>query len=417
MSKHQQQVIVGLDIGTSKIACIVAEASPDGKLDIIGLGSHPSTGMRQGAIINIEDTIEAIKHSVQDAHVMSGVNIQSVYVGIAGTHIQSFNQHGVVKTRNGEITLEDVNRAIDAASAHNISADHRVLHILPQEYIVDHQDGIRDPIGMNGVRLEAKIHMITGATSSTQNITKCCNHCHLDIVDMVVNQIASAEAVLTQDERDMGVVLVDIGGGTTDIAIIINGAVYHTAVLPIGGDHLTNDLVVGLRTSQKEADKLKIRHGSCVIDMVPADDVIEVPRVGGRAPQTMQRQVMAQILSPRAQEIFHMINAEVQRSGFADRTAAGIVLTGGSSLLEGMVEEAEQIFDHMPVRVGHPIAVGGLQDVIANPEYATGVGLILYGQRYRNKQNHNKYAAPERKKNTSMWKRLRSWLGDDAPHA
>ncbi|MBF0281284.1 MAG: cell division protein FtsA [Zetaproteobacteria bacterium] len=415
MSKNQQPVIVGLDIGTSNITCVVAESSPDGKLDVIGLGCHPSTGMRQGAIINIEETIQAITHAVQEASMMSGVDIHSAYVGITGNHIQSFNQHGFVKTRNGEITIEDVNRAIESASAQNISADRKILHILPQEYIVDDQDGIKDPIGMNGVRLEANIHMITGAISSTQNIIKCCHRCNLEIVDTVVNQIASAEAVLTQDERDMGVLLLDIGGGTTDMAIIIDGAVFHTAVIPVGGDHLSNDLVIGLRTSKKEADKLKMKHGACMVNKVPPNDVIEVPCVGGREPQSIQRQVMAQILEPRVQELFEMVREELERSGFRDRIAAGIVLTGGSSLLEGIVELAEDNFDNMPIRVGPPIGIGGLQDVVSNPEFATSTGLILYGQRYKHQRNNNKRASgKETQKKDSTVKRILQWFGSDS---
>jgi len=408
MSKYEQ-VIVGLDIGTSKIACIVAESAPDGKLDVIGIGTHPSCGLRKGVVVNIESTVESIRLAVEEAELMAGVDIKSVYTGIAGSHIRGYNSHGVVATKNNEVTKEDVNRVIDAAQAMNIPADQKILHILPQEYIIDHQDGIREPIGMSGVRLEAKVHVITGAVSSAQNIIKCCNRCDLDVADMVLEQVASSEAVLSQDEKDIGVVLVDIGGGTTDIAIFIDGAIRHTTVIPIGGDHLTNDLVVGLRTSAREADQLKKKYGACMVELVSTEDQIEVPSVGGRPPRPMPRQVMAQILEPRVQELFELVKAELQRSGYQELTAAGLVLTGGSSLLHGMVELAEETFDSLPVRLGRPQGVGGLVDVVSSPMYATGVGLILYGQRYR---QQTPLKINERNMFSNVWKRMRSWFGD-----
>jgi len=409
MSK-QDQVIVGLDIGTSKIACIVAESAPDGKLDVIGIGTHPSRGLRKGVVVNIESTVESIRLAVEEAELMAGVDIKSIYTGIAGSHIRGYNSHGVVATKGSEVAKEDVTRVIDAAQAMNIPADQKILHILPQEYIIDHQDGIREPVGMSGVRLEAKVHVITGAVSSAQNIIKCCNRCDLDVADMVLEQVASSEAVLSQDEKDIGVVLVDIGGGTTDIAIFIDGAIRHTTVIPIGGDHLTNDLVVGLRTSAREADQLKKKYGACMVELVSADDQIEVPSVGGRPPRPMPRQVMAQILEPRVQELFELVKRELQNSGYQELTAAGLVLTGGSSLLQGMVELAEETFDSLPVRLGRPQGVGGLVDVVSSPIYATGVGLILYGQRYRQHQKpmHNS----EKQMFSKVWKRMRSWFGD-----
>jgi cell division protein FtsA len=403
------QVLVGLDIGTSKIACVVAESSPDGKVDVIGIGTHPSRGLRKGVVVNIESTVESIRLAVEEAELMSGVDIQSVFVGIAGSHIRGYNSHGVVASKGSEVMREDVERVIDAAKAMNIPADQKILHILPQEYIIDNQDGIREPIGMSGVRLEAKVHIVTGAVSSAQNIVKCCNRCDLDVSDMVLEQIASSEAVLMQDEKDIGVVLVDMGGGTTDIAVFLNGAIRHTAVIPIGGDHLTNDLVIGLRTSAREADQLKRKYGACLTSLVSPEDQIEIPSVGGRAPRPMPRQVMAQILEPRVEEIFEMIKNELQRSGYQELVAAGLVLTGGSSLLDGMIELAEDIFD-MPVRLGRPQGVGGLADVVSSPIYATGVGLILYGQRYRQSLQHTKPT----KSNmfARAWKRMRSWFGD-----
>jgi len=408
MSKHVQNVIVGLDIGTNKIACVVAEASPDGSIDVIGIGKHPSRGLRKGVVVNIESTVESIRLAVEEAELMAGVEINSVFVGIAGSHIRGCNSHGVVATKNGEVTEEDVSRAVDAASAMAIPADQKILHILPQEFIIDQQDGSREPIGMSGVRLEARVHMITGAVSSAQNIIKCCNRCDLDVADMVLEQVASSEAVLSQDEKDIGVVIVDIGGGTTDIAIFVDGAICHTSVIPIGGDHLTNDLVSGLRTSAREADLLKIKYGSCMVEFISPDEQVEVPSVGGRPPRPMPRQIMAQILEPRVQELFELVKAEVQRSGYQERIAAGLVLTGGSSLLEGMVELAEETFDGLPVRIGKPHGVGGLVDVVSSPIYATGVGLLLYGQRYR-QQSHHKHASQAQK---GMFQQLRRWFGD-----
>ncbi len=409
MPKHDQ-VLVGLDIGTSKIACVVAEASPDGKLDVIGIGTHPSRGLRKGVVVNIESTVESIRLAVEEAELMAGVDIQSVFTGIAGGHIRGYNSHGVVASKGSEITREDVDRVIDAAKAMNIPADQQILHILPQEYIIDNQDGIREPIGMSGVRLEAKVHIVTGAVSSAQNIIKCCNRCDLDVSDMVLEQVASSEAVLMQDEKDIGVVLVDIGGGTTDIAVFLDGAIRHTAVIPIGGDHLTNDLVIGLRTSAREADQLKRKYGACMVSLVPPEDQIEIPSVGGRDPRPMPRQVMAQILEPRVEELFEMIKNELQRSGYQELVAAGLVLTGGSSLLEGMIELAEEIFD-MPVRLGRPHGVGGLVDVVSSPMYATGVGLILYGQRYR-QSGGGTIKASDHNILARVWKHMRSWFGD-----
>jgi cell division protein FtsA len=406
---RNDQVLVGLDIGTSKIACVVAESLPDGKLDVIGIGTHPSRGLRKGVVVNIESTVESIRLAIEEAELMSGVDIQSVFAGIAGSHIRGYNSHGVVASKGSEVMQEDVERVIDAAKAMNIPADQKILHILPQEYIIDNQDGIREPIGMSGVRLEAKVHIVTGAVSSAQNIVKCCNRCDLDVSDMVLEQIASSEAVLMQDEKDIGVVLVDMGGGTTDIAVFLDGAIRHTAVIPIGGDHLTNDLVIGLRTSAREADQLKKKYGACMTSLVSPEDQIEIPSVGGRAPRPMPRQVMAQILEPRVEEIFEMIKNELQRSGYQELVAAGIVLTGGSSLLDGMIELAEDIFD-MPVRLGRPRGVGGLADVVSSPMYATGVGLILYGQRYRQNLKNTKSTKPNMF--ARAWKRMRSWFGD-----
>ncbi len=410
MAKHDQ-LLVGLDIGTSKIACIVSDAAPDGKLNIIGIGTHPSRGLRKGVVVNIESTVESIRLAVEEAELMAGVEIKSIFTGIAGSHIRGYNSHGVVATKNGEVTAEDVARVIDAARAMNIPADQKILHILPQEYIIDNQDGIREPVGMSGVRLESKVHIVTGAVSSAQNIVKCCNRCGLDVADMVLEQVASSEAVLSQDEKDIGVVLLDMGGGTTDIAVFLDGAIRHTAVIPIGGDHLTNDLVVGLRTSAREADQLKKKYGSCLVSLVSPDEQVEVPSVGGRPPRPMPRQVMAQILEPRVEELFELVKAELQRSGFKELMAAGLVLTGGCSLLDGAVELGEEVFD-MPVRLGRPQNAGGLAEVVGSPIFATGVGLVQYGYRFRRHRPMGK--AENTPLFARIWQHMRNWFGDSA---
>jgi len=403
---RDNQIIVGLDIGTSKIACIVAEAGPDGRLDIVGIGTHPSKGLRRGVVVNIESTVESIRLAVEEAELMADVDIKKVYVGIAGSHIRGYNSHGVVATKNGEVTDDDVNRVVEAAKAMNIPADQQILHVLPQEFIIDRQDGIREPVGMSGVRLETRVHVITGAVSSAQNIIKCCNRCDLDVSATVLEQIASSEAVLSQDEKDIGVLLVDIGGGTTDLAVFIDGAIRHTAVIPVGGDHMTNDLVAGLRTSAREADILKKKYGSCMTSMISADETVEVPRVGGRPPQTMPRQVMAQLLEPRMQELFELVREELERSGYRELVAAGVVLTGGSCLLEGAQELADEIFE-LPVRLGRPQHVGGLVDVVNSPIFSTGVGLIQYGQRYREEHGLRYDEATSE----GLWTSIRRWFG------
>ncbi|MDQ6989325.1 MAG: cell division protein FtsA [Mariprofundaceae bacterium] len=406
---RQNQIIVGLDIGTSKIACIVAEAGSDGRLDIVGIGTHPSRGLRRGVVVNIESTVESIRLAVEEAELMADVEIKKVYAGIAGSHIRGYNSHGVVATKNGEVTEEDVARVVEAAKAMNIPADQKILHIIPQEYLIDRQDGIREPVGMSGVRLETRVHVITGAVSSAQNIIKCCNRCDLDVTGMVLEQIASSESVLSQDEKDIGVMLVDIGGGTTDLAVFIDGAVRHTSVIPIGGDHLTNDLVAGLRTSAREATILKEKYGSCMSSMVLPDETVEVPRVGGRTPQAMPRQVMAQLLEPRMQELFELVREELERSGYKELVAAGIVLTGGSSLLNGVEELADEIFE-LPVRIGRPSGVGGLVDVVNSPKFATGVGLIQYGYRYRAEQPLHL----DEPMLGGLWSSVRRWFGDSS---
>jgi cell division protein FtsA len=375
----KENVIVGLDIGTTKTCAIVGEVKESG-IDIIGIGSHPSEGLRKGVVVNIESTVESIKRAVEEAERISGCEIRSVYVGIAGGHIRGQNSLGIVAVKGREVDEDDVERAIDAARAIAIPLDRQILHTLPQYYVVDEQDGIRDPVGMSGVRLESRVHIVTGAVTSIQNIVKSVNRVGLDINDIVLEQIASSEAVLSDDEKDLGVALIDIGGGTTDIAIFSEGSIKHTAVLPVGGNYVTSDIATGLRTPITEAEKIKIRYGCAYMPLIPKDEAIEVPSVGGREPREVSRQILGRIIEPRMDEILTMAYKEIAKSGCEDILAAGIVLTGGASILEGVPELAEQIFN-MPVRRGCPIGIGGLTDVVNSPLYATGVGLALYGSR------------------------------------
>lgn len=375
----KKDFIVGLDIGTTKICAIVGEVTESG-IDIVGIGTSPSTGLRKGVVINIETTVESITKAIEEAELMAGCKITSVYAGIAGGHIKSFNSHGIVAVKDKEITESDVQRVLDAAKAVAIPMDREVIHIVPQEYIIDDQDGIKEPVGMSGVRLESKVHIVTGAVSSAQNIIKSCNKAGLNVAEIVLEPIASAEAVLTHDERELGVVLVDIGGGTSDIAIFSQGALVHTGVLTLGGNHLTNDIAVGLRTPQNEAEKIKIKYGCAMSSLVKGDETIDVPSVGGRKPRTVPRKLLAEIIEPRVEEIFSLIQREVVKSGYQDLLASGIVITGGTTIMDGMTELAEFIFD-MPVKRGMPIGVGGLKDVVNSPKFATGVGLLKYAAR------------------------------------
>jgi cell division protein FtsA len=372
-------VFVGLDIGTTKICAIVGE-QVDGEVEIIGIGSTPSRGLRKGVVINIESTVSSIRKAISEAELMAGLEIKSVYVGIAGGHIKGFNSHGIIAVKNREVTDSDVKRVIDAARAIAIPVDREVIHILPQEFIVDEQDGIQEPIGMSGVRLEAKVHIVTGAVTSAQNIIRCVNRTGLDVSTIVLEQLASADAVLSEDEKELGVVIMDIGGGTTDVAVFAQGSIKHTTVLALGGDHLTNDIAVGLRTPVIDAERIKKKSGCALASLIDKDETIEVPSVGGRKPRVVSRQILAEIIEPRVEEILSLVHRDISRSGYSDVLASGVVLTGGSSLLEGIADMAEQIFN-MPVRIGYPTGIGGLVDVVNNPMYATGVGLVLYGFR------------------------------------
>lgn len=381
-AKNEKQMIVGLDIGTSKIVAIVAEISIDGEVEIVGVGHHPSQGLKKGVVINIEATVNSIKTAIQEAELMAGVQIKSVFAGIAGSHIKSLNSHGIVAIKDREVGQGDVERVIDAAKAVAIPADQRILHVLPQEFIIDNQDGIRQPIGMAGVRLEAKVHLVTGSISAAQNIAKCVRRCGLEVEDIILEQLASSHSVLTADEKDLGVCLVDIGGGTTDIAVFNEGAIRHTAVIPIAGDQVTNDIAVAFRTPTQFAEDIKVRYACALRQLASPEDMIEVPGVGDRAARQLARQTLAEVVEPRYEELLNLVQGELRRSGFEETCAAGVVLTGGSSKMEGVVELAEEIF-HMPVRLGVPQHVTGHTDVIRNPIHATGVGLLLYGQQSR----------------------------------
>lgn len=379
MSNNKHDLIVGLDIGTTKICAIVGHQNEDG-LDIVGIGTSPSRGLRKGVVINIESTVEAIRKALTEAELMADCKIDSVYAGIAGGHIRGFNSQGVIAVKTREVTRDDIRRVLDAAKAIAIPMDREVIHTLPQEYIIDDQDGILDPLGMCGVRLEAKVHIVTAATASAQNIVRSCYKADVEVSDIVLEQLASSEAVLSADEKDLGVALVDIGGGTTDLAIFVDGAIKHTSVLSLGGNHLTNDIAVGLRTPMAEAEVIKQKYGCAMTSMVGKDETIEVPSVGGREPRVLSRHLLAEILEPRVEEIFTLAQREIIKSGFEDLLASGIVLTGGSCILPGMPEMAEQIFN-LPVRRGLPQGIGGLTDVVNSPIYATGVGLVKYGAR------------------------------------
>ncbi|HET6725399.1 MAG TPA: cell division protein FtsA [Gammaproteobacteria bacterium] len=404
--RPEKRLIVGLDIGTSKVVAIVGEIRPDGGIEIIGIGSHPSRGLKKGVVVNIESTVQSIQRAVEEAELMAGCEIHSVYAGIAGSHVRSLNSHGIVAIRDKEVTQGDIDRVIDAARAVAIPADQKILHILPQEFIIDQQDGVREPIGMSGVRLEAKVHMVTGALSAAQNIIKCVRRCGLEVDDIILEQLASSHSVLTEDEKDLGVCLVDIGGGTTDIAIFTDGSIRHTAVIPIAGDQVTNDIAVALRTPTHCAEEIKLKYACALPQLASADETIEVPSVGERPPRRLARQTLAEVVEPRYEELFSLIQAELRRSGFEDMIAAGVVLTGGSSKMEGAVELAEEVF-HAPVRLGVPQHVTGLVDVVRNPIHATGVGLLLFG----GQSAHQRSAAPPMKSGVKdVWQRMKQWF-------
>jgi len=402
--KKQDNVLVGLDLGTTKVCAIVGEVKDGGQVDIIGIGISPSNGLKKGVVVNIDSTVESIRKAVHEAELMAGVEINSVYVGVSGGHIKGINSRGVAAIKNKEVGQADVARAIDGARAVNIPMDQQVLHVLPQEFIIDDQDGIKDPLGMSGVRLDVKVHIISGAVTSIQNIVKSCSRAGLHVNDLVLQPLASSRAVLTVEEQDLGVVVVDIGGGTTDMAIFLEGSLWHTEVLPIGGNHLTNDIAIGLRTPASEAEKIKIKYGCALSSLVRHEETLDVPSVGGRPPRLLSRQILCEIIEPRVEELFGMIQQRLKKTGYEDMCASGIVLTGGVALLEGLQEAAERYIG-LQVRRGTPKNIGGLMDVVNSPVYSTGVGLVLYGAA-------NQREAPRKFRGTGFFTKVSKWMGE-----
>jgi len=405
--KKLDNLVVGLDIGTTKICAVVGDVI-DNQLNIIGIGKYPSKGLRKGVVINIDATVDSIKKTIEEAELMAGCEITSVYAGVAGGHIKGMNSHGIIAVKSREITPRDVQRVIETASAVALPLDREVIHVIPQEFIVDDQTGIRDPVGMAGVRLEGKVHIITGAVTSAQNIIKCANKAGLDVNDIILEQLGASEAVLDRDEREIGVALLDIGGGTTDLAIFVGGTIQHTSVIALAGNHVTHDISIGLRTPKQEAERLKIRYGCALASMIRKDETIEVPSVGGRKPRILSRKTLAEIIEPRMEEIFELVNQNLNDSGLADLLGAGIVLTGGGSIMEGTVELAERVFG-MPIRLGVPRWIGGLTDLVTSPLYATSVGLALYGSK-------NLHQTRFKAQDTNIFKkvlvRMKEWLGE-----
>jgi cell division protein FtsA len=377
--KEDKNLIVGLDIGTSKIVAIVAELQPEGTLKVIGLGQHISRGLKKGVVVNIESTMQSIQRALEEAELMADCKINNLYTGIAGSHIKSLNSHGMVKIKDAEVSQMDVDRVVDTARAIALPADQQILHILTQEFIIDGQEDVREPLGMSGMKLEVKVHIVTGAVAAAQNIVKCIKRCGIEVSDLILQPLASSLAVLTEDEKELGVCLVDIGGGTTDIAVFKQGAIRHTAVVPIAGDQMTNDVAVAFRTPTQSAEEIKIKHGCALRQLADPREIVEVPGVDGREPRQLSVQTLAEVLEPRVVELYELVLNELRRSGMEEMIASGIVITGGSAMMRGMVELGEEIF-HMPVRLGMPRYVGGLSEVVSNPRYATGVGLVLMGK-------------------------------------
>jgi cell division protein FtsA len=404
--RAERNLIVALDIGTSKIVTLVGELNANDQIEVIGLGSHPSRGLKRGVVVNIEATVQSIQQAIEEAELMAGCQIHSAFTGIAGSHIRSLNSHGIVAIRDVEVTQTDVERVIDAARAVAIPADQKILHVLPQEFIIDQQEGIREPIGMSGVRLEARVHLVTGALSAAQNILKCVKKCGIDVADMVLEQLASSYAVLTEDEKELGVCLVDIGGGTTDIAVFNEGSIRHTAVIPIAGDQVTNDIAVALRTPTQSAEEVKLKHACALVDIAHPEEMIEVPGVGDRPRRRLSKRALAEVIEPRYEELFRLVQAELRRSGFEDSVASGVVLTGGASLMPGALELAENIF-RMPVRLGIPQGVSGLSEVIHSPIYATAVGLLLSGKQHLFDRRMN---IPSQAGVKDLWGRMKNWF-------
>ncbi len=404
--KSERNIITALDIGTSKVVALVGEVMPEGSIELIGMGRHPSRGLKRGVVVDIEATVSSIQRAVQEAELMANCEVRSVYTGIAGSHIRSLNSHGIVAIRDNEVSQADVDRVIDAAKAVAIPADQKILHILPQEFMIDSQGSIREPIGMAGVRLEARVHLVTGSVSAAQNIAKCVRRCGLEVQDIILEQLASSHAILTDDEKELGVCLVDIGGGTTDIAVFYEGAIQFTAVIPIAGDQVTNDIAMALRTPSKSAEVIKVNHGCALSELVNDEQMIDVSSVSERTGRKISTKALSDVVSARYEELFTLIRNELHRSGFEDLIAAGIVMTGGASNVKGAIELAELCFE-MPVRHGSPQAMQGLADVIENPALATSVGLLLHGFR---QQYEGTYHVPTLNDANGVWTRMKKWF-------
>ena len=405
MSRENKEFIVGLDIGTTKVVALVAEITPEGGLNIIGMGSQDSRGLRKGVVVNIEETVATISRVMQEVELMADCRIKDVYTGIAGSHIRSFNSNGMVAIKDKEVTPADIERVIETARAMPIPADQEILHILTQEFIIDDQDGIREPIGMSGFRLEVKVHIVTGAVSAAQNIVKCVRRCGLEVCDLVLQPLASSYAVLSEDEKDLGVCLVDIGGGTTDLAVWTQGAIRHTAVIPIAGDQVTNDIAMALRTPTREAEDIKRKFGCALSDLADPEDALDVAGVDDRPSRRLSQRALADVIQPRVEELYELIQAELRRAGFEEVLSSGIVLTGGASIMPGMIELGEEVF-HMPVRLGIPKYYGALADVVQNPRFATACGLLMEAQAQRKRGLKVRETSNARQ----VLGRMRSWF-------
>ena len=404
--RDDKNLIVGLDVGTSKIVAIVAELQPDGGLKVIGLGQHASRGLKKGVVVNIDSTVQAIQRALEEAELMADCKISTVFTGIAGSHIKSLNSHGMVKIKDAEVTQMDVDRVIEMARAIALPSDQQILHILTQEFIIDGQEDVREPHGMSGMKLEVKVHIVTGAVAAAQNIVKCIKRCGLEVTDLILQPLASSMAVLTEDEKELGVCLVDIGGGTTDIAVFKQGAIRHTAVVPIAGDQITNDVAVAFRTPTQSAEEIKIKNGCALRQLADPREVVEVPGVDNRDPRELSVQTLAEVIEPRVVELYEFVLGELRRSGMEEMIASGIVITGGSAMMRGMVELGEEIF-HMPVRLGMPRYVGGLSEVVGNPRYATGVGLVLMGKQQIERQLQGQMESTSL---SQIFSRMKSWF-------
>ena len=405
-ARDNKKLIVGLDVGTSKIAAIVAEVKPEGGFEIIGMGSHPSRGLKKGVVVNIETTVNAIQRALEEAELMADCKIREVYTGIAGSHIRSFNSQGMVAVKDKEVALADIERVVDTARAVQIPNDQQILHVLNQEFIIDGQEDVREPLGMSGVRLEVKVHIVTGAVSAAQNIVKCVRRCGLEVRDLVLQPLASAMAVISDDEKDLGVALVDIGGGTSDLVVYTHGAIRHTAVIPIAGDQITNDIAMALRTPTKDAEDIKERYGCALSQLADPQDMVEVPGLGERDPRQLSRKTLAEVIEPRVEELYSLVQTELRRSGYEELLSSGVVITGGSSVMQGMVELGEEIF-HMPVRVGYPAYHGALAEAVRHPRHSTGVGLLLAGmQQLRNRELARMSAGSFRQ----VLERMKTWF-------